>query len=138
MSMIRRLPSILVAAAIVAGTCAPAVANIREITVYNDTPTCAIVTAFETGGQKVHARIPGDNPRQLRPHAEFDLPTSSSAHVDVTAVVLHVDVMANADCTGASIYTVTQHRNAAHAAAEYLDAALFKTKGGYMLRILAK
>jgi len=136
--MLRRLSSFFAVAALVAATSTAARADIREVTVVNDTPSCAIVSAYETSGNRIDGLVPGPNPRHLRSHAEFDLRTSSAPNVQVTGVRVRVEIKANPDCTGATIEELHQSERATRPSAEYVEAAIFKSKVGYRIRFLPK
>jgi len=133
--MITRLSAALAAIALIAGTYAVAQANIRRIAVMNDTDTCAVVTIWEQVDNGPWVVLTGPGPRQLKPRMDVDLPTSSTTRRDVTAVRVRAEMKKNADCTGATVSDLDQHEQSrGGTGAEYSEAVLLGTKGGYRIK----
>jgi hypothetical protein len=132
--MMKRLPLVLATVAMIAGTYAIAQANIRRIAVMNDTDTCATVTVWEQVDNGGYVVIEGRGPRQLKPHMDVDLPTTSGPHVNVTGVRVRAEMKKNADCSGATVSDLDQPDRSTRSGAEYSEAVLLGTKGGYRIK----
>jgi hypothetical protein len=118
--MNKRLIATTAVAALVAGSFASARAYIRRIAVVNNADTCAYVLLQQ--------------PRMLKPRLDLDYPTGAPDK-DVTAVMVHAEMKANADCSGKAVSDLDQPERAVTPQnAEYSEAALLGEKGGYRIK----
>ena len=107
--MIKRFSVVLGIVVVLAASYAIAQANIRRI-------------------------IEGRGPRLLKPHMDVDVPTSSSTKRDITAVRVRAEMKKNADCSGPTVSDLDQPEHSTRAGAEYSEAVLLGTKGGYRIK----
>jgi hypothetical protein len=132
--MIKRFSVVLGIVVVLAASYAIAQANIRRIAVMNDTDTCAQVTVWESFDRGPYVVIEGRGPRLLKPHMDVDVPTSSSTKRDITAVRVRAEMKKNADCSGPTVSDLDQPEHSTRAGAEYSEAVLLGTKGGYRIK----
>lgn len=136
--MIQRLPVVLAAIALIAGSFGIARASIWSVTVVNDTPTCAVVTVWQQIDNGSFVILDGYSVRHVRSKAEIEVPTFGNPRTSITAVRVRAEIKSTMDCSGPSVYELDQREHAVRTAAEYTEAALFKTRGGYRIRFMAK
>ena len=132
--MIKRLSLVLAAAVAIAGTSAIAQANIKRVAVLNDTDTCAVVTVWEQVDHGEYVLLQGRGPHKMRPRMDVDFPTTGTTKRHVTAVRVRAEMKKNADCTGATVSDLDQPRHSSSSGAEYEEAVLLGTKGGYRIK----
>jgi hypothetical protein len=132
--MIKRLSVLLGIVATLAASYAVAQANIKRIAVMNDTYTCAQVTVWESFDRGPYVELQGRGPRLLKPHMDVDFPTSSTSRREITSVRVRAEMKKNADCSGLTVSDLDQPDHSTRSGAEYSEAVLLGTKGGYRIK----